>query len=76
MKPDSAQGLIDLHDPRATAFLAAPLATQAAGTGRCEQAVYQDRSDPDYQALVRLVEDAVRKAWEFPRRDLEALKRK
>ena len=68
--------LIDLHDPHATAFLAAPLAEKAAGAGRCEQAVYKDRSDPDYQALLRLVEDAVRKAWDFPRRDLKALKRK
>jgi hypothetical protein len=35
--------------------------------------VYQDASDPDYQLLRELVAAAVRKAWAFPRRDLQAL---
>jgi mono/diheme cytochrome c family protein len=66
--------LIDLRRPQATAFLAAPLADEAKGTGRCEQPVYNDRNDADYQTVLRLVEAAVEKAWEHPRRDVRALR--
>jgi len=65
---------IDLGRPQQSLFLTAPLAEEEAGTGRCQQAVYKDRSDPDYQTILGLVESAVRKAWDHPRRDLKALK--
>ena len=64
---------IDLRRPERSLFLAAPLAKAAGGTGKCGQAVYKDHNDPDYQAVSKLVRDAVRRAWEFPRRDLEVL---
>ncbi len=68
--------LIDLSDPAATAFLTAPLGEGPDESRRCAKAVYRDRSDPDFERVARLVEEAARKAWETPRRDLAALKDK
>ena len=51
----------------------APLAGAAGGSEQCGRAIYADQNDPDYAALRRIVEDAVQKARQFPRRDLEAL---
>ena len=69
----SRLSLIDLRQPERSAFLAAPLAKAAGGTGKCGQAVYKDRDDADFQAVLKLVRQAVEKAWQFPRRDLESL---
>jgi hypothetical protein len=66
---------IDLHAPERSRFLTAPLAPAAGGMARCREAVYADTSDPDYQAMRALVEEAVRKAWESPRRDVATLDR-
>ena len=65
---------IDLGRPHQSLFLTAPLAEGPAGRGRCAEAVYRDRSDPDYQSVLRLVEVAAERAWDQPRRDLKALK--
>ena len=62
---------IDLARPEQSLFLTAPLGS-AEDKGRCGKA-YKDRTDPDYQAVLSLVEAAVRKAWQYPRRDLRAL---
>jgi mono/diheme cytochrome c family protein len=64
---------IDLARPAASLFLTAPLANDAAGKKRCPQPVYKDTADPDYQTVARLVNDAVARAWQNPRRDLKAL---
>ena len=64
---------IDIRRPRRSLFLTAPLANKAAGTARCGKIVYTDRSDPDYQAVLQMVQAAAQKAWEQPRRDLRAL---
>lgn len=64
---------IDLTQSGESRFLKAPLAKTSGGAERCGRPVYQDRQDRDYQALRALVEDAVRKAWRQPRRDLKAL---
>ncbi len=61
---------IDMADPRSSRFLAAPLSKDAGGAARCKEAVYSDRSDPDYQRLFKLVEAAAERAVKFPRRDL------
>jgi len=66
---------IDLHEPADSRFLAAPLAAEAGGLGRCQPSVYADTTDPDYAALVALVRDAVARAWAAPRRDLATLDR-
>jgi len=64
---------INLHRPRRSLFLTAPLAAEASGTGRCGKSIYKDQTDTDYQAVVRLVEAAAAKARARPRRDLRAL---
>jgi len=61
---------IDVLTPSRSLFLCSPLAQEAGGRAKCGPGVYQDRSDPDYLAARRLVEEAVQRAWEKPRRDL------
>ncbi|MDR1494288.1 MAG: discoidin domain-containing protein [Planctomycetaceae bacterium] len=71
---------IDLTTPEKSRFLAAPLARHAArneNVGKtCSRAVYSGSNDADYSALRIAVQKAVERAWQFPRRDLEALKEK
>ena len=67
---------IDIHEPGRSLFLAAPLAKAAGGTGKCSGAVYADPTDADYRAVLGLVEAAVERAWQLPRRDLKALPRR
>jgi mono/diheme cytochrome c family protein len=64
---------IDLRQPERTLFLRAPLNKTAGGSQSCQGTVYNDATDPDYQSLRELVAAAVRKAWAFPRRDLQSL---
>jgi mono/diheme cytochrome c family protein len=73
--PDTVSRLdwIDLKTPSKSRFLVAPLARSAGGMERCGRAIYADQNDPDYAALRKAVEEAVKKAWQFPRRDVEAL---
>ncbi|MHB8955516.1 MAG: HzsA-related protein [Pirellulaceae bacterium] len=63
---------IDLGQPKRSLFLAAPLATASTGR-RCAHPPYADQQDADYQVVCQLVDDAVKKAWSAPRRDLEGL---
>jgi hypothetical protein len=35
--------------------------------------IHDDASDPDYQSVAKLVREAVVRAWQAPRRDLEVL---
>jgi len=69
----SRLSLIDLRRPDRSVFLTAPLDKALGGTGKCGKAVYHDRDDADFQAVLALVRRAVEKAWQFPRRDLESL---
>ncbi len=64
---------IDLVQPERSRFLVSPLGPQGQAHRRCSQAVYAGPQDPDYQAVLRAVQAAVRKAWQSPRRDLKAL---
>ena len=66
---------IDLRDPARSLFLAAPLAKDAGGQGKCSPAVYTSAEDADYRAARGLVEAAVNKTWQAPRRDLLSLPR-
>lgn len=63
---------IDLRHPERSRFLAAPLAG-GPDSRKCSKPPYADTNDGDYQAVLKLVSDAVRRAWSEPRRDLEAL---
>jgi hypothetical protein len=64
---------IDLQHPERTLFLRAPLNKLVGGSQSCQGVIYKDASDPDYQSMRDLVTAAARKAWAFPRRDLQAL---
>ena len=64
---------IDLARPDQSRFLTAPLAKSASGLAKCAKVVYHDQSDPDYRELRQLVESAVKKAWQLPRRDVKPL---
>jgi mono/diheme cytochrome c family protein len=64
---------IDLARPEQSRFLTAPLAATASGLAKCGKAVYRDPSDPDYRTLRQLVDSVVRKARQFPRRDVKGL---
>ena len=64
---------IDINAPEESLFLKAPLAEDAKGTGRCAAPAYQDRDDPDYRTVLQLVETAVGRAWQYPRRDVKGL---
>ncbi len=74
-KPDevSRPDWIDLRQPHKSLFLTAPLAKESGGTGKCSRPVYKTPTDPDYQTLRGLVETAVQRTWQSPRRDLQAL---
>jgi len=63
---------IDLGQPEQSRFLAAPLAN-ALGSRKCPRPTYAAASDADYRAVLKLVDDAVKRAWSAPRRDLQAL---
>jgi mono/diheme cytochrome c family protein len=66
---------VDLRQPERSLFLAAPLEKAAGGSGRCNPVTYSTAQDADYQAALGAVRDAARKAWQMPRRDLQALER-
>ena len=63
---------IDLRNPEQSLFLSAPLSTTSIGR-KCPQPPYADEHDVDYQAVRQLVDDAVKRAWSSPRRDLQGL---
>ena len=63
---------IDLRRPDLSLFVAAPLATAGADR-KCSDPPYADANDADYRAVLKLVDDAVKRAWAAPRRDIEAL---
>jgi hypothetical protein len=65
---------IDIRQPSRSLFLTAPLAQDSGARGRCTPPVYADSTDPDYRAARALVEVAVARQWEHPRRDVAALK--
>ncbi|HEY3322661.1 MAG TPA: discoidin domain-containing protein [Planctomycetota bacterium] len=67
---------IDIHKPERSLFLTAPLSKAAGGTERCGKAVYAEAADADYKEALKLVSEAVKKAWEAPRRDLKVFARK
>ena len=64
--------LIDLRRRERSLFLAAPLAQTRDGR-KCARPPYPDATDADYQAVLELVDQAVKKAWSAPRRDLLGL---
>jgi len=64
---------ISLRAPKDSLFLTAPLPKAAGGLGACKEPPYRDAADTDYQAVLGLVEAAVKEAWSRPRRDLQSI---
>jgi hypothetical protein len=76
-EPDQITRLdwINLNHPDQSLFLTAPLSQAVGGMQKCVQETYATGDDPDYESARRLVSDAVAKAWQHPRRDLQSLDR-
>ncbi|MBI2927526.1 MAG: hypothetical protein HYY24_17665 [Verrucomicrobia bacterium] len=66
---------IDFRAPARSLFLTARLSKETGGSAKCSEPVYANRSDADYSTARELVDVAVAKAWQNPRRDLAALER-
>ncbi len=66
---------IDFEHPELSLFLRAPLADSSGLGKQCSSETYKTTEDPDYIFIKSLVENAVARAWEEPRRDLFMLKR-
>jgi mono/diheme cytochrome c family protein len=56
--------------PERNPFLTAPLAHAAGGTQRCGQAVFADRADPDYRAILSTFDEVTRQLADRPRMDM------
>lgn len=56
--------------PELNRFLLAPLAESAGGTGMSGTFVFKDKSDPDYQTLLKLLEQMKADAEQLPRIDM------
>ena len=51
-------------------FLLAPLPREAGGSGRCGKPVFQDRKDPDYQAILAVFRPVAEQLARVPRLDM------
>lgn len=59
-----------IEHPEWNGFLLAPLPVPAGGSGACGAAVFADRADPDYQAILEAFEPVKRALRERPRMDM------
>jgi hypothetical protein len=59
-----------ITNPHRNAFLMAPLAAEAGGSGDCGGGVFQTTSDPDYQAILRTFEPVLAELRVRPRMDM------
>ncbi len=59
-----------ITEPELNQFLLAPLAKSAGGNRRCGSAVFADKSDPDYQALLATFEPTTEMLQRTPRIDM------
>lgn len=59
-----------ITEPELNPFLIAPLSRRAGGSERCGKAVFADRRDPDYQAILALFEPVEAMLKERPRMDM------
>ena len=61
-------------NPRNNAFLLAPLAKSAGGTGKCGQAVFKGTGDPDYRKILKVFEPLGETLRKTPRIDMPGAK--
>jgi hypothetical protein len=57
--------------PENNSFMLAPLAKSAGGTGKCGQAIFQSKDDPDYRRLMALFQPLQKMLNQTPRADME-----
>jgi hypothetical protein len=63
-----------ITEPELNPFLVAPLAREAGGSQRCGTAVFPNREDPDYQAILSTFAPVERLLRERPRMDMPGAK--
>jgi len=66
---------INLTNPEHSSLLTAPLAGKAGGMGLCKSKdgkpyIFQDKTDPDYQTIVKAIGVGARELKDFPRQDM------
>jgi hypothetical protein len=61
---------VRVTNPENNAFLLAPLAKSAGGTERCGKPVFQNKEDPDYQAVLKTFEPTTKMLRDNPRQDM------
>jgi len=61
---------VRITEPELNLFLLAPLARAAGGTQKCGRVVFQDRTDPDYQAILELFKPVQEMLARRPRMDM------
>jgi len=59
-----------ITEPELNPFLVAPLAVAAGGSERCGKAVFKDKSDPDYQAILAAFKPVTEMLKKTPRMDM------
>ena len=62
---------VRITNPANDRFLLAPLAKNAGGTGKCGEAVFASRSDPDYTAILAAFDPVDEQLRSTPRKDME-----
>ena len=65
-----SSGFIRITEPEMSDFLLAPLAKSAGGRQSCGKAVFADKDDPDYQAVLRAFAPVQAKLAQAPRMDM------
>jgi hypothetical protein len=65
---------VRITEPELNPFLVAPLAKAAGGSQQCGKAVFADRNDPDYCALLALFAPVVQSLKDNPRTDMPGAK--
>jgi hypothetical protein len=60
---------VRVTNPQLNNFLMAPLAKSAGGSGKCGQAVFASKDDPDYQAILKTFEPIHELLRKIPRED-------
>jgi hypothetical protein len=63
-----------ITNPQMNGFLLAPLARAAGGSQACGKAVFRDRSDPDYRAILKTFEPITAMLRDRPRDDMPGAK--
>jgi hypothetical protein len=59
-----------ITNPQMNAFLLAPLAKSAGGSGACGKEIFASQEDPDYQTLLRTFDPVIQLLQQRPRMDM------